>query len=74
MIDREGGVMDIDQIQTRLLDSYGIRVEPEMCRYIIRQLEQAGRALRELPVIGGDARTGVPLRVMVDPGRLLAAR
>lgn len=66
--------MEVNEIQQRLLASYGIRVEPEMCRYVIRSLEQAGRALRELPVIGGDARTGIPLRVMVDPTRLTAPR
>jgi hypothetical protein len=54
-----------------VLASYGIRVDPEMGRYVLKQLEQAGAALRELPVIGGDAKTGAPVRILVDPSRLM---
>ena len=64
--------MDAQQIRQRMLDAYGIRVEPEMSAYVARKLAQAGNALRELPVMGGDARTGMPLRLMVDPARLSA--
>jgi hypothetical protein len=58
--------VEVADVQRRLLEGYGIRVEPEMSRYIVRRLGQAGRALRELPVIGGDARTGVPVRRVID--------
>ena len=58
--------MELTDVQQRVLDAYGIRVEPEMGRYVIRRLQQAGAALRELPVIGGDARTGVPVRRLID--------
>ena len=37
-----------------------------MAGYVVRRLRQAGQALRELPVIGGDARTGVPVRRLID--------
>ena len=59
------------ELRRRMLDAYGIHVEPEMTRYILRKLEQAAGALRELPVIGGEARTGTPRRVVVDPMILL---
>jgi len=62
--------MELSDVQKRLLDFYGIRVEPEMGRYVLRRLQQAGGALRELPVIGGNARTGVPVRMMIDPAAL----
>ena len=58
--------MDVTDVQQRVLDAYGIRVEPEMGRYVIRRLQQAAGALRELPVMGGDARTGVPVRRLID--------
>jgi hypothetical protein len=62
--------VDLADVQKRLLEYYGIRVEPEMGRYVLRRLAQAGSALRELPVIGGNARTGVPVRLLIDPSRL----
>lgn len=60
------------EMQQRMLEAYGIRVEPEMCRYVIKRLAQAGAALSELPIIGGEARTGTPVRRTVDPAKLQA--
>ena len=59
--------MEAREIEARLLTTYGIRVKPEMSGYVARRLQQAGQALRELPVIGGEARTGAPRRLMIDP-------
>lgn len=53
-----------------MLDAYGIRVEPEMSEYVLRRLRQVSGAMRELPVIGGEARTGMPVRTVVDLARL----
>ena len=53
-----------------MLESYGLRVEPHMGDYVARRLKQAGDALRELPVIGGEARTGMPIRKMIDLAQL----
>jgi hypothetical protein len=61
------------ELQQRVLEAYGIRVEPEMCRYVMKKLQQAGAALRELPVIGGEAKTGVPTRRLIDPAVLQMA-
>jgi hypothetical protein len=65
--------MDGDEIRKRMLEAYGIRVEPQMCEYVLRRLRQAGAALRELPVIGGDARTGMPVRAVVEVAKLQQA-
>jgi hypothetical protein len=62
--------VDGEAIRKRMLDAYGIRVEPHMSEYVLRRLKQAGGALRELPVIGGEARTGMPVRMTVDLARL----
>jgi hypothetical protein len=60
-------------LQQRILNVYGIVVEPHMARYVLRRLDQARGALHELPVIGGNARTGVPLRVMIDPSQIASS-
>ena len=62
--------MDGESIRKRMLDAYGIRVDPHMSEYVLRRLKQAGDALRELPVIGGEARTGMPVRMTIDLARL----
>src|SRR2546421_4437984 len=65
--------MEIADLQKKMLQAYGIRVEPEMARYALRRLKQAGSALRELPVIGGNARNGAPPRAPMGPAGLIAA-
>ena len=62
--------MDGEQIRERMLQAYGLRVEPQMSEYVARRLKQAGDALRELPVIGGEARTGMPIRKVIDLAQL----
>ena len=60
--------MDANDIRKRILDLYGIHVEPEMSGYVLRRLQQAGNALRSasIPIMGGDARTGVAIRRDID--------
>jgi len=62
--------MDEVQIRRRLLEHYGIRVDPEMSKYVLRHLQQARSALAQIPVMGGDARTGIPLRLLVDAAQV----
>jgi hypothetical protein len=62
--------MEEREVEERLLAHYGIRVDRQTSAYVARQLRQAGRALRELPVIGGVARNGAPIRMMIDPATL----
>jgi hypothetical protein len=68
--------MDADEVRRRILQRYGIRVEAEMGAYALKKLERAGRALRKATsfhVMGGDARTGVPVRLLIDPTDLTGA-
>ena len=62
--------MDGEAIRKRMLQAYGIRVDPHMSDYVARRLQQAGDALRELPIIGGEARTGMPIRRIIDLAEL----
>ena len=56
-----------DQIANRLLQRYQLRVEPHMLEYLSRRLQSPGSGV---PVIGGESRTGVPIRLMIDPTQL----
>jgi len=64
--------LDANDVRKRILEHYGIRVDPEMSAYALRQLQQAGQALRQasFPIMGGDARTGVAVRRMIDANTL----
>jgi hypothetical protein len=64
--------VDIRAIQRALLSQYGLRIEPAMGEYVLSRLQSSGAG--SLPVIGGDARTGVPMRAMIDLGTLAAAQ
>lgn len=55
--------MDAGEVHRRMLAQFGIRIEPAMSRYVLRQL-QVGPG-ESFPVMGGDARTGVPVRQFI---------
>ncbi|MGE5608051.1 MAG: hypothetical protein ACM359_02250 [Bacillota bacterium] len=55
-----------DQLQTLVRQRLGLRIEPAMAAYIARHAQQAptnGAPAPSLPVIGADARTGIPRRM-----------
>jgi hypothetical protein len=56
--------VDIPAIQRALLSQYGLRVDAAMGEYVLSNLQSSGGG--SLAVIGGDARTGVPIRTMID--------
>jgi hypothetical protein len=55
--------MDEVEIRRRLIAQFGIRIEPEMSRYVLDKLKTGAG---EIPIMGGDARTGVPVRTLVN--------
>jgi hypothetical protein len=62
-----------NDIERVLLREYGIRVQPGMSRYVLNRLRAAARGPifgQTISVIGGDARTGVPMRALVALDRL----
>lgn len=66
--------MEEKEIAQRLLHNFGIRIEPEMSAYARRQLERrADNSAKTFPIMGAHARTGVPLRTMIDIDQLRAA-
>ena len=55
--------MGIEEVQQALLNHHGLRVTPAMSEYILQHLASAKK--REIPIIAGDARTGVPMRAII---------
>lgn len=65
--------MDTTELQKRLLGHYGIWIESQMSGYVLKRLNENTPAASScgIPIIGGNARTGVPVRQIVE-ARLLA--
>jgi hypothetical protein len=64
--------MNAADVQEVLLRDMGLRVEPEMGRYVAERVAATGasEAPHPIPVMAIDARTGVPVRTAV-PIKLL---
>ena len=55
--------VDAGEVRTRMLAQFGLRIEPAMSEYVARQIRNiASSSGASFPVMGGDARTGVPVR------------
>lgn len=64
--------MDPSKIEPLLLNTLQVRVGPSMAAYVARRLAAARQGQGDpFEIIGGDARTGVPVRRQVDPQVLL---
>ena len=61
------------QLVQLCLKQLNLRLEPEMARYVLRTLSRRAEPdATDVPVMAGEARTGVPLRAAI-PAALLAA-
>jgi hypothetical protein len=56
--------LDETDVQQFLRQRMNLSIEPEMTRYLARK---SADATAPIPVIGADARTGVPRREILDP-------
>jgi len=56
-------------VRDLILKKTGVRIEPEMARYVLKQVQsdRGSGPSKAFPIIGADARTGMPLRQMVEP-------
>ena len=63
--------MNPEDVRKLFLQRLGLRIGPETAAYVLRRLEAGqaalpvGDAAGEIPVMGGDARTGVAVRRMI---------
>jgi len=53
-----------DQIRQAMVHNFGLRIQTNMTQYVRRRLLDGGTQ-RSIPVIGGDARTGVAIRKII---------
>jgi hypothetical protein len=62
-------------VERWLLEQHGIRAEPQMQKYVLKRLQQAGSSLATpFHVMGGNARTGAAVRMLIDPASLPASQ
>ena len=57
--------LTVPQVQQLLIDRLGLRIGPEVAAYVLRRWQAAMGAIEgsppaAVPVMGGDARTGIP--------------
>ena len=66
--------MEETQFQTRLRENLGLRVGPEMAKYLLKKLSDGTPGQSGISAMGGDARTGIPLlkTISIDTLKSLA--
>jgi len=72
----EGGFVDEKAIRRLICEKLGLRLEDEMIRYVLKSIEDvqsAGVPVSPIPVIGGNARTGIATRTFIPPELLFTA-
>ena len=62
--------LDSESVRQFLLTRFGLRIEPEMGKYLADLLSGSKKPVA---VIGGDARTGAAVRRMIAPVDVLGA-
>ena len=60
--------MNTSDVQEMFLQRLGLRIGPHMAAYVLGRISSPdpSMAIGALPVIAGDARTGEPVRQIVD--------
>ena len=61
--------MDENQLAMEFVRRLGLRIDAHTSRYVLEQMAKAPAG--PIAVMGGDARTGVAVRRMVDLGDLM---
>ncbi len=65
--------MHANDIGHLFLKKFSIRLAPHMCDYLARRLKTGHPLPDVLPVMGGDARTGVPVRYLAPVAGMMGA-
>ena len=58
------------EVQRQFLHRLNLRIGPETAAYVLRRLD--AESASPIPVMGGNARTGGPVRILVDPSQIAA--
>ena len=59
--------MDASQLTEHLRKQMGLRLDAASGEYLHQRLNQSPRSGEPIPVMGGNARTGVAVRTLVRP-------
>ena len=65
------GAMTADEVQRLFLHRLNLRIGRETAAYVLRRTQGSSAALA-FPVMGGNARTGIPVRILVEPSQVTA--
>jgi hypothetical protein len=64
--------MEETEFQKRLRGGLGLRVGPEMAKYLLKRMAEGKLGDAAIAAMGGDAKTGVPLRTVIKVEALRA--
>ena len=64
--------MEETQLQTALREQLGLRVGPEMAKYLLKKLSDGPLGQRSISAMGGDAKTGIPMHKTIPIATLKA--
>jgi hypothetical protein len=53
--------MEETELQTRLRERLGLRVGPEMAKYLLNKISDGALGQSSVSAMGGDAKTGIPM-------------
>jgi len=53
--------MEETELQSRLREHLGLRVGPEMAKYLLKKLSDGTLGHGTISAMGGDAKTGIPM-------------
>ena len=58
--------MEETEFQSRLRQRLGLRVGPEMARYLLKKLSDSTLGQDSISAMGGDAKTGIPVQKTIS--------
>jgi hypothetical protein len=66
--------MEENEFQSRLRERLGLRVGPEMAKYLLKRISEGTLSQSTISAMGGDAKTGIPIHktISIDTLKALA--
>jgi hypothetical protein len=64
--------MEETEFQSRLRERLGLRVGPEMAKYLLKRISEGTLGQSTISAMGGDAKTGIPIHQSIPIATLKA--
>ena len=58
--------MEETELQSRLRERLGLRVGPEMAKYLLKKISDGTLGQGSISAMGGDAKTGIPIHKTIS--------